>query len=363
MKTNFFRATAMSVEVLFAGGVAAQNNESINADTTTVGAQQVSNQIKKGEVHYDFVGTVREAYDYLKDNVADTIVTAPVAVYSDTTVMVQGEAMSIFEGDTLFVHLRYCLDGPRSIRRDTLWIVNAHEKEEIPVMSALEKKVARLAKETAVVDKVNEGRDRDRYGYRVSFDNGNTYTITEQAKDKWGVFGGIYAGGQIASGMGGFLAGGEAGYSWSWGVAYASLGIGYNKYTDNATTENANRKMTSLDFRAGGGPMFNFGKWKQWSIGPVGGIGEMSFKTDSREVANPDGSVDLMQSEGNGWYWWAGARGTYRGFNNIGSMSLELTYSKVPNVVQNEGQIGKGSFNLKVSFDFDFFRGLVNNHK
>jgi hypothetical protein len=44
MKTNFFRATAMAVAVLFAGGVAAQNNESINADTTTVGAQQVSNQ-------------------------------------------------------------------------------------------------------------------------------------------------------------------------------------------------------------------------------------------------------------------------------------------------------------------------------
>jgi hypothetical protein len=38
----------MAVAVLFAGGVAAQNNESINADTTTVGAQQVSNQIKKG---------------------------------------------------------------------------------------------------------------------------------------------------------------------------------------------------------------------------------------------------------------------------------------------------------------------------
>jgi hypothetical protein len=365
MKTNFFKAVLFGLAVLFAGSIQAQNSEIVNvSDSARVDVQeQVSNQIKKGMTHFDFAGTAKEAYQFLKTAPADTIVTAPVAVYSDTTVTRVGHVFELSAQDTLYVSLRYSLDGPRSLRRDTLCILNEHVTEFVPVMSETEKKVRRLALETAVLDTVQSGRERDRNGYRIKFDNGNEYEITSMAKDKYGPFAGGYTGGQIASGMGGFRGGIEGGYSWRWGMALAQVGVAHNRYTDNATAENANRKMWAFEARAGVGPTLYFGRWKQWSITPLAGISETSYRTDSREVTNPDGSIVLLQSGGNAWSWWAGIRGTYRGFNNIGMAGIQFDFTKVPNVIQNQGQIGRNAFTITAFFDFDFFRCIVNNRK
>jgi len=363
MKNFFFKAVAaIAIAVLCVGNANAQNSESINADTVKV-AQQVSNQ--KGQTHYGVIPAVspKDIYNVLKAAPADTIVTAPVAVITDSIAMVQGEQLSVPAGDTLFVHLRYALDGPRSLRRDTLWVLNEHVTEEIPVMSETEKKVRRLALETSVLDTVQAGRSRDRYAYRVKFSNGNEYTLTTKAKDKFGPFAGGYTGGQIASGMGGFRGGIEGGYSWRWGMALAQVGVAHNRYTDNATAENANRKMTALEARAGAGPTLYFGKYKKLSVSLLAGISETSYRTDSREVTNPDGSIVLLQSGGNAWSWWAGIRGTYRGFNNIGMAGIQFDFTKVPNVIQNQGQIGRNVITITAFFDFEFFRCIVNNRK
>jgi hypothetical protein len=349
--------------VLFAGSIQAQNSEIINgSDTTSVAKNQVSNQIK-GEVHYEFAGTPKEAYQFLKENREDTLVTTPVEIHTDTMVTRCGYTFELTSEDTLYVHLKYSLNGPRSIRRDTLCILNEHVTEFVPVMSETEKKVRRLALETSVLDTVQAGRSRDRYAYRVKFSNGNEYEITSMAKDKYGPFAGGYTGGQIASGMGGFRGGIEGGYSWRWGMALAQVGVAHNRYTDNATAENANRKMTALEARAGAGPTLYFGKYKKLSVSLLAGISETSYRTDSREVTNPDGSIVLLQSGGNAWSWWAGIRGTYRGFNNIGMAGIQFDFTKVPNVIQNQGQIGRNVITITAFFDFEFFRCIVNNRK
>jgi hypothetical protein len=366
MKTNFFRATAMAVAVLFAGGVAAQNNESINAqDSTIVGQGQVINNLK-GEVRYDFTGTAKEAYQFLKDNQADTLITSPIEVFSDTTVMVQGQPMTVFAGDTLYVHLKYNLDGPRAIHRDTLWVLNAHEEEIIPVMSNLERKVARLAKETAVVDKVNAGRERDRYGYRVTFDNGNTYTITDKAQNKYGWKVGPYVGLQAGSHLTGFLAGGELAYSNPLIEGTLSVGAAHNKYTDNAEENVAGTKMWSLDSRAMG--WFNLSSlWgDKYGVNRVligGGAGEMFYETKSREVENPDGSVDLVQSRGSAFYLVGGIKYEHRFFNKGQNLSVGLYIAQNPNVWQDLGQQNHFRFEVRAAWTFNCWGNKVNNHK
>jgi hypothetical protein len=359
----FFKALLFGAAVLSTTGAFAQK-ESVNADTIKVD-QQVSNQLK-GEVHYDFVGTPKEAYNFLKDNPADTLVTSPIAVISDSTVNVQGQPMTVFAGDTLYVHLKYNLDGPRAIHRDTLWVLNAHEEEIIPVMSNLERKVARLAKETAVLDKVNSGRERDRNGYRVTFDNGHEYTITSKAQNKYGWQIGVYAGGEFG-GVTGVTAGGRLGYTHKWLSGTIDAGLGYNKYEENAEENLAGTGMVTFDSRAMGWfnlmPLFKTDTYNQWRLELGGGAGFKGFKTKSREVTNPDGSIDLVQSEGNGFYWTGGLKGTYQPSNKEYSFSLEGGVSQTPNVWQDQGQQNHLTYYVRLAVNFDCWRHKVNNRK
>jgi hypothetical protein len=349
--------------VLFATSATAQN-ENVNAnDSTVVGQEQVSNNLK-GEVRYDFTGTAKEAYQFLKDNQADTLITAPIAHYSDTTVNVQGAPMSVFAGDTLFVHLRYALNGPRAIKRDTLWVLNAHETELIPVMSETEKKVRRLAKETAVVDKVNAGRERQRNGYRVTFDNGHEYTITSKAQNTNGWQVGAYAGGEF-SGVTGFTAGGRLQYTHKWVSGTLDAGLGTNKYEANAEEAYAGDQMLTFDSRAMGWfnlmPLFKADTYNKWRLEIGGGGGFKGFKTKSREVENPDGSIDLVQSEGNGFYWVTGIKGTWQPFNKGYSFSLEGGVSQTPNVWQDQGQKNHLTYYVRLAWNFDCWRHKVNH--
>lgn len=359
----FFKAVLCGIAVLSTTGAFAQN-ESVNADSASV-EQQVINQIQ-GEVHYgiDPAVSLKDIYNVLKKQPADTLVTAPLAVYSDTTVNVQGEQMTIFEGDTLFVHLRYCLDGPRSIRRDTLWVLNEHEQELVPVMSPLEAYVDSLSQLTQVVDGVNAGRERDRNGYRVTFDNGHEYTITNKAMNKYGWGLGIYAGGEFG-GVQGFTAGGRLQYTHKWVSGTLDGGVGTNKYENNAEPDLAGTQMFTFDARAMGWvnvlPLFKADTYNQWRLEVGAGGGFKGFKTKSREVTNPDGSIDLVQSQGNAFYLAGAIKGTFQPFNKGYSFSLEGGVTQTPNVWQNQGQQNHLTYYVRLAWTFDCWRNKVNH--
>jgi len=362
--TNFFRALLCGVAVL-CGQTASAQNEIVNAqDTTKVTTEQVINQ--KGEVHYGIDPSVqpKDIYNVLKSNPNDTIVTVPIEVLTDTTTMIQGEAVAIPVGDTLFVHLKYSLQGARSLRRDTIWVLNHHEEELVPTISPLEAYVDSLSQLTQVVDGVNSGRERDRNGYRIRFNNGNVYTITTKAMNKYGWSLGAYAGGEFG-GVKGVTAGGRLQYTHKWVSGTLDGGVGTNKYENNAEPDLAGTQMFTFDARAMGWvnilPFFKADTYNQWRVELGGGGGLKGFKTKSREVTNPDGSVVLVQSQGNGWYWAGALKGTYQPFNKGYSFSLEAGISQTPNVWQNEGQKNHLTYYVRVAMTFDVWRNKVNH--
>jgi hypothetical protein len=98
MKTNFFKALLCGVAVLFAGSIQAQN-EIINADTTTVGAQQVSNQKAGAKVTHRRIKTIRKTAEG-----ADSVIfrSGATEVYADKVItsMTDQELENIVEGRT-----------------------------------------------------------------------------------------------------------------------------------------------------------------------------------------------------------------------------------------------------------------------
>lgn len=272
--------------------------------------------------------------------------------------------MSVFAGDTLYVHLRYVLNGPRALKRDTLWVLNEHVTEEIPVMSELEMYVDSLSQLTQVVDGVNSGRERDCNGYRVRFNNGHEYTITTKAQNKYGWGLGIYAGGEF-DGVKGATAGGRLQYTHKWVSGTLDAGLGTNKYEANAEAEYAGTRMFTFDTRAMGWvnvlPFFKADTYNQWRVELGAGGGLKGFKTKSREVQNPDGSVLLVQSQGNGWYWAGALKGTFQPFNKGYAFSLEAGVSQTPNVWQNEGQKNHLTYYVRLAMTFDVWRNRINH--
>jgi hypothetical protein len=359
MKSNFFKAVLFGLAVL-CGPAAAQNSESINADSAKV-EQQVFNQIKAGMTHFDFAGTPKEAYQFLKENREDTLVTTPVEIHTDTTVTRVGHIFELTAQDTLYVSLRYSLDGPRALRRDTLCVLNQHVTEEIPVMSPLEMYVDSLSQLTKAWDKVSSGREQDRYGYRVAFSNGNEYTITTRFNDKFGWQMGPFIGGELADGILGATAGARLACTHKYLEGTLDCGIGYNRYEANAEEQFAGDQALTFDARAMGwfniAPLFFKGdKYLVHRLEVGGGAGLKGFQTKSREVTNPDGSVYLAQSQGNAFYWAAGLKYTYRKFNSRQSWSVELDVMQVPNVWQNRGQQNHIGGCVKIAYMFDMFR-------
>jgi hypothetical protein len=358
---NFFKALLCGVAVLFATSATAQN-ESVNGDTATT-APQVINQLK-GLTHYDFTGTPKEAYNFLKSAPADTLVTKPVEIHTDTTVTRCGHIFELTAQDTLYVYLKYSQDGHLSIRRDTLCILNEHVTEFVPVMSELEMYVDSLSQLTKVVDKVNAGRERQRNGYRVRFDNGHEYTVTSKAQNINGWAIGAYAGGEFG-GVTGFTVGGRLQYTHKWVSGTLDAGLGTNKYEANAEEAYAGDQMLTFDSRAMGWvnvlPLFKADTYSQWRLELGAGGGLKGYKTKSREVENPDGSVLLVQSQGNAWYWAGALKGTYQPFNKGYAFSVEAGVTQTPNVWQNKGQQNHLTYYVRVGITFDAWRNKVNH--
>jgi len=349
---NFFRGgIAFAILSMLFGQTVAAKTESVNAADSLTGAQE--------QVLTKIFADVRSMYKYLSENQEDTLceVVSQIVVSEDMAVWVKGEAEPLFAGDTLTTILRTYYGGPRTLSRDTVWVIDRTTVELVPVMSVEEAIIDSLAQLTGVVDHVNSGRVRDRNGYRIRFDNGNEYTLTSKAMNKYGWVVGGYGGIQTGNHVVGIIGGGQIGYTGWWGEGSVSAGAARNRYTANAEPEFAGKSHWALDLRAMGWlkPI----KLDKYDVNRVligGGYGLMFF--DTKSVGNIFG---LEQSGGMAGYFAGGLKYERRCFNKGLDFFAEGYVLARPNVIQNGGQVNNLGAEVRLGMNFDLQRLLINH--
>jgi len=336
---------------LLCGQTVSAENERINAsDSTTVGQEQVLTKI---------FADARSMYKYLSENQEDTLceVVSQIVVSGDTAICVDGNFEVLLAGDTLTTVLRHYYGGPRTLSRDTLWVIDRTTVELVPVMSAEELYVDSISQLTGVVNIVNGGRIRDEYGYDVTFDNGNVYHVTSKAQNKYGWVLGGYAGVQTGNHIVGLIGGGQIGYTGWWGEGVLSAGAARNRYTANAEPEFAGKSHWALDLRAMAWiKPFSLDRYDVNRVLFGGGYGVMFYET--RSLGDVTG---LTQSEGMAGYPCGGIKYERRCFNKGFDLFVEADVLTRPNVLQNEGQVNNLGAELRVGMNFDIQRLFVNH--